>query len=91
MAKHQRVSKHYENDYLQNFLFQYMPLMTAKFVENSNYEATIYRIYLSKERPKTNLKRFQYEISISLKRLKKQLSIKANFRPFFQINSSNFR
>ena len=41
--------------------------------------------------PKTTLKCFQYEVSNSLERSDKKLTIKANFYPFFQFNSSNFR
>ena len=36
LVKHQRVSKHYENDCLKNFLLHYMSLLTAKFFENSH-------------------------------------------------------
>ena len=36
LVKHQRVSKYYENDYLQNFLLHYISLLTATFVKNSH-------------------------------------------------------
>ena len=35
LLKHQRVSKYYESDCLQNFLLLFMFLLTAKFVKNS--------------------------------------------------------
>ena len=47
--------------------------------------------YLSKNRPKTNLKSFWYQTSKSLKRLQKQLKIRENLGRFFQLNCSNFR
>ena len=50
-GKHQRVSKYYENDCLQNFLSHYMSLLTAKFVKGSRVWARIYFIFL-KKRPK---------------------------------------
>ena len=34
LVKHQKVSKYYENDCLQNFLSLLMSLLTAKFVKN---------------------------------------------------------
>ena len=56
LVKHQKVSKYYENDCLQNFLLLFRSLLTPKFVKN------IYLGYnflsLSKKRPKTNLKFF---------------------------------
>ena len=47
--------------------------------------------YLSKKRPKANLKCFEYRISISVKRLEKRLSGKANFDPSSRLNCSNFK
>ena len=35
LVKHQKVSKYYENDCLQNFLSLFMSLLTAKFVKSS--------------------------------------------------------
>ena len=35
LVKHQKVSKVYENDCLQNFLLLVMSLLTAQFVKNS--------------------------------------------------------
>ena len=42
LVKHQKVSKCYENDCLQNFLLLFMFLLTAKFAENSHIFARIY-------------------------------------------------
>ena len=36
LAKHQKVSKYYENDCLQNFLLLFMSLLTASFIKNSH-------------------------------------------------------
>ena len=47
-------------------------------------------LYLSKERPKTILKVFQYQISTSVKRSEKQLESKANFSTFLELCSLNF-
>ena len=46
LVKHQNFSKCYENDCLENFIFLFMFLLTTKL------------FYLSKKRPKTNLKYF---------------------------------
>ena len=46
LVKHQKVSKYYENDCLQNFLLLFMSLLTAKFVKNSHILARIYFISL---------------------------------------------
>ena len=37
LAKHQKVSKYYENDCLQNFLFLLMILVTAKYLKTVIY------------------------------------------------------
>ena len=55
LVKHQKVSKYYENDYLQNFLLHFMFLLTATFVKNSHIQAKTF-LYLSEKRPKTDLK-----------------------------------
>ena len=36
LVKHQKVSKYYENDCLQNFLLLFRSLLTAKFVKKSH-------------------------------------------------------
>ena len=36
IVKHQRVSKYYENGFLQKFSLRFMSLLTARFVENSH-------------------------------------------------------
>ena len=36
LVKHEKVSKYYEIDCLQNFLFLFMPLLTIKFVKKSH-------------------------------------------------------
>ena len=36
LLKHQRFSKYYKNDCLQNFLLHYMSLLRAKFVKSSH-------------------------------------------------------
>ena len=46
LVKHQKVSKYYENDYLQNVLSLFMFLLTAKFVKNSHIWGGIYFIIL---------------------------------------------
>ena len=46
LVKHQKVSKYYENDCLQNFIFPFMSLLTAKFVKSSHIWARIYFIFL---------------------------------------------
>ena len=58
-----------------------MTLLTAPILKSSHIMAGN-RIYFSKKRPKTNLKVFQYQISTSVKRLEKQLQIKANVALF---------
>ena len=46
LEKHQRVSKYFENDCLQNVLLRYMSLLIAKSVKNSHIQARIYSIFL---------------------------------------------
>ena len=46
LVKHQKLSKYYENDCLQNFLLLFMSLLTAKFVKNSHIWARVYFIFL---------------------------------------------
>ena len=46
LVKHEKVSKYYENDCLQNFLSLFMSLLTAKFVRNSHTDARIYFFFL---------------------------------------------
>ena len=36
LVKHQKVSKHYENDCVQNFLLLFISLLTALVVKNSH-------------------------------------------------------
>ena len=46
LVKHQKVSKYYENDCLQNFILLFMPLLTTPVVNNSHIKARIYFIFL---------------------------------------------
>ena len=46
LVKHQKVSKHYENDFLYSFLLLFMSLLTAPIVKNSHIYARIYFIFL---------------------------------------------
>ena len=46
LVKHEKVSKYYENNCLQNFLSLFMSLLTAKFVRNSHTDARIYFFFL---------------------------------------------
>ena len=62
LLNHQKISKYYEHDYLQNFLLLFMSLLTALIVENSP------RLNL-KKCPRLNLKGFEYQIWTSVKRL----------------------
>ena len=48
LAKHQKVSKYYENDCLKNFLLLFMSLLIVKFIKNSHILARIYFIFLKK-------------------------------------------
>ena len=61
LLNHQKVSKNYEHDCLQNFILLFMSLLVTLFVENSNIFAGIYFIFL-KKLPRPNLKGFQYHI-----------------------------
>ena len=47
LVKHRKVSKYYETDCLQNFLFLFMFLLTAKLVENSHIYARILFIFVN--------------------------------------------
>ena len=46
LVKHQKVSKHYENDCLQSFLLLFMSLLTAPIVKNSHIYTRVYFIFL---------------------------------------------
>ena len=46
LAERQKVSKYYENDCLQNFIFLHISAVTAKYVKNSHIKARIYVIFL---------------------------------------------
>ena len=46
LEKHQQVSKYYEKDCLQNFLFLFRSLLPTKFVKNSHILDKIYFIFL---------------------------------------------
>ena len=56
VLKRQSVSKYYENDCLQNLLFR-LSLLTPKFAKKKSYLGQNL-LYISKKRPKTNLKCF---------------------------------
>ena len=44
-----KVSKYYENNCLQNFILLFMSLLAASIVENINFLAGIYFIFLKKK------------------------------------------
>ena len=46
LVEHQKVSKYYENDCLQNAIMFFVPLLTATVVENSHIQVGIYLIFL---------------------------------------------
>ena len=46
LVKHQKVSKHCENDFLQSLFLLLMSLLTAPIVRNSHIYARIYLIFL---------------------------------------------
>ena len=55
LVKHQKLTIYYDHDFLENFYLSLMSLLTAEIVKN---------IYLSKKRPRPNLKLFQYQSQI---------------------------
>ena len=60
LVKHKKVFKFFDHDYLQNFVSLFMISLTASFVKSSSHIfAGIYFIFL-KQRPRLNLKSFQY-------------------------------
>ena len=90
MVKHQKGSKDYETDCLQNFLLLFMFLSTAKFFQKRSYLG--YNIlYLYKKGPKTDLEFFLYQISTSVKQPEKQLPSKAKFRTLLPLVCPSFR
>ena len=87
---HQKVSSHYEQNCLQNFLLLFFSLSTTLIVQNSHAWSGIHFIFFKKHcRP--NMKSFQFEIWISAKRSEKQLSTMTNFSARLQIICFNFR
>ena len=62
LLKHQRVSKYYHNECLQNVLSHFMSLFTAKLVKNSHTRAKIYFIFLENVLKQTsNILNSQFE------------------------------
>ena len=59
LLNHQKVSKNYEYNCLQNFLLLFMSLLTALIVGNSHILTVIYFICLKKS-SRPNLKGFQH-------------------------------
>ena len=57
LVKHQKFSKYFDDDCLQNFLL-FLSLLTAPIVKNSYILDGIYFVFL-KRRPSPNLKVFQ--------------------------------
>ena len=80
LVRHKKVSKYYGDDCLHNFLFYFYA-----FIKSRNL------LYVSKKRPKTIFKVFQYQISTSVKRWEKHLASKANFSTSLLISCSNFK
>ena len=70
LVKYQIFSKYYVRNCLQNFLLLFMSLLAASIVEDSDFLAGIYFIFL-KKRPGPNLKVIQYQVLTSVKRLEK--------------------
>ena len=46
LVKHEKVPKYYKTDFLQNFLFFFMFLLTTKFVKNSHFWGIGFFIFL---------------------------------------------
>ena len=67
MLNHQKVSKSYEYDCLDNFFSLFMRLLTALIVKGIHILAGISFIFLT-ERPRPNFKGFQYQIWTSVKK-----------------------
>ena len=70
LLNHEKVSKYYEYDCLQNFILLFIPLLTTLIVKNSLILAGIFFVFLQK-RVRLSLKGFQYQIWTSVKRLGK--------------------
>ena len=59
LVKHQKFSKYFDDDCLQNFLF-FLSLLTAPIVKNSYILDGIYFVFL-KRRPRPNWKSFKIQ------------------------------
>ena len=78
LVKLQKVSKYYDHDCLQNFIWLLRSWLTAPIVKSSHILVRVYFIFLKKRR-RPNLEVFKYKILTSVKRSEKELSSKTNF------------
>ena len=64
LLKHQKVSKYYDHDCLQNFFLLLMPLLLAPIIKNRHILAYMYFIFPG-SCPRPNMKVFQDQIDLS--------------------------
>ena len=83
--KHQKVSEYHDYDRLPHFLLLLMFLLTIPIVKDGHVLPRIDFIFL-RERFRTNLEIFQYQIWTLTKRSQKQLSSNSKFQLFFPGN-----
>ena len=89
--KHQKISKFYNHECLQNFLLLFMPSLTAEIVKNSHILAGIYFIFLKNDLDKTFKESLLIPNQTSVKRSEEQLSSRTKFNTFWGLSFSIFR
>ena len=83
MLNHQKVSKYYEHNCLQSFFLIFEFLLTALIVKTSPTGWNL--LYLSKKRPRPNLKGFQYQIWNSVKRSESSYQVRQILAIFLKL------
>ena len=84
LLNHPKLAKYYEHDCLQNVLLLFISLSTALIVKNSHFLAVIYFLFVEK-RPRLNLKSFQYQNLVLVKRSNSQREISYQVRQILVI------
>ena len=89
LVRHQNVSKYYENNCLRLFFAFYVSFNSCNCQKQLYLSWNL--LFLSKIRPKTTFKVFQYQILTSVKKSEKHLANKPNFSTFLQLSYLNFK
>ena len=90
LVKHQKVSKYYEIDCLQDSVFLFMFLLTVKFVNNSHIYESIF-LFLVTNVLKQTWNSFNTKFQPHWKDRKSTYQVRQIFGPFLLLICSDFR